>query len=231
MTHYRCAVFSNDPSKFDALLAPYSEVNSDYYRFVAIDGKHQNYLAERYRDDIKNERLLKNVSFEEWVTARGYTYNNGVLGVNENPNAKWDWYTLNGGDWEFEFKPGEAYDENGNARKNQFSYKSSEYDEKKSTTRYKEMEKIANDRENEEYESANRFLEDYPTLNEYLEYMETEFPYAYITPDGEWHSAGDVGWFGTSDDTPESRRAYFKKWSEWINSPENPYVNFVDCHI
>ena len=181
MSHYRVAVFANNPYQFDELLAPYSETDEEYFEFMPLDDDGYQFARaayDRMPDDVKPE------SFERFLTDEGYVNDpvSGEVGYMANPNAKWDYYTLDGGDWMFSLKKGEQYDKNGNARKNQFNYKD-------------------------------------------------DYPYAFITPDGEWHAPGRVGWFAMSDDTPESIAAYEAEWKAWIASPENPYVNFVDCHI
>lgn len=58
-----------------------------------------------------------------------------------------------------------------------------------------------------------------------------DIPIAFVTPDGEWHCAGDVGWFATSNDTPESWEKHIKEFKEFLASPGDEYVSFVDCHI
>lgn len=57
------------------------------------------------------------------------------------------------------------------------------------------------------------------------------YPYAYVTPDGEWHAPGRVGWFASSTETEEEWQAYLKELKEYLNNDDNPYVSFVDCHI
>ena len=61
--------------------------------------------------------------------------------------------------------------------------------------------------------------------------MTSSAPYAFITPDGIWHAPGDVGWFGVSDEGPESLDRHIEEWQAFLNSPDDPYVSFVDCHI
>ena len=69
-----------------------------------------------------------------------------------------------------------------------------------------------------------------PRKNMFL-YNDNMYPYAFITPDGEWHSPGRVGWFGVSTENEESLEKYIKEWKKWIMLDDNPYVSFVDCHI
>lgn len=67
--------------------------------------------------------------------------------------------------------------------------------------------------------------------NDYKYPKRGSIPYAFITPDGVWHAPGVIGWFATDDSTEESQKKYEAEWWAYIASDENPYVNFVDCHI
>lgn len=230
MTHFRCAVFSYDPGRFAELLAPYGEDNDQVFEFIPAT-RTVAQLEEDFKANAEKGYVSDDTSFEDWVQAIGYKFVDGVLGYYANPNAKWDWYTLNGGDWMFDLKRGEKYDENGNAKKNQYSYKDKEFDKEYWTSVYEEMKQTADNRDHPEYEYANAVLTAYPTLNKYLHDKRLLYPYAYITPDGAWHAPGNMGWFAMSDETPESTAEYLKGWEDYIKSDENPYVNFVDCHI
>lgn len=55
-----------------------------------------------------------------------------------------------------------------------------------------------------------------------------------VTPDGEWHEPGRVGWFATDDSTQESRRDWVEHFHERFVEPYDPKtttVVIVDCHI
>lgn len=56
--------------------------------------------------------------------------------------------------------------------------------------------------------------------------------YAYLTQDGNWLSRGDMGWFGMSSDTVESRETYDLQVNSHIASVDpNTVLVLVDCHI
>lgn len=56
--------------------------------------------------------------------------------------------------------------------------------------------------------------------------------YAYLTQDGTWLAPGDMGWFGMSSDTVESREAYDLQVNGRIASVDpNTVLVLVDCHI
>lgn len=49
--------------------------------------------------------------------------------------------------------------------------------------------------------------------------------YAVITPDGEWHQPGRMGWFGMSGETGED-------WNTWATSYRERFLEqYADCHI
>jgi hypothetical protein len=55
-------------------------------------------------------------------------------------------------------------------------------------------------------------------------------PYAYITPDGEWHGQGEMGWFGVSRDALP-----FEDWINIWKQTREDYADHwavaIDCHI
>lgn len=230
MSHYRVAVFANDPSEFENLLAPYSETDEQYFEYIPAN-KPDDYLQERYAA-LKEKGLLKDTNFNKWLEDLGYIVKDGMICYYGNPNAKWDWYSLDGGEWEFDLKRGEEYDDTGFGRKNQYSYHNSERTAKECREHWvAQLQKAAIGENRDEVKAAEAFLKTYPDPDKYVERIMTIHPYAFITPDGVWHAPGTVGWFGMSDDTDESYATYMKEWIDYINSDENPYVTFADCHI
>ena len=57
--------------------------------------------------------------------------------------------------------------------------------------------------------------------------------YAVITPDGEWHAPGSMGWFGCSSESAEEFRDWYDHYRERFIEGMDPdiYVTLVDCHI
>lgn len=58
--------------------------------------------------------------------------------------------------------------------------------------------------------------------------------YCVITPDGEWHAPGNIGFFAMTDATPEEEDEWVDKWYERFYIPaikNNWYITIVDCHI
>lgn len=57
--------------------------------------------------------------------------------------------------------------------------------------------------------------------------------YAVVTPDGEWHEPGKMGWWGTSSATPEEMKEFLKNYENDFIKKANPEwrLTIVDCHI
>jgi len=57
--------------------------------------------------------------------------------------------------------------------------------------------------------------------------------YAVITDDGEWHSPGKMGWWGTHSDSPEEHAEFSQSFRERFikDLPAGTRITVVDCHI
>lgn len=55
--------------------------------------------------------------------------------------------------------------------------------------------------------------------------------WAFLTPDGEWHEQGQMGWFGVGDDTKESRARFTLELESMLKSSPDLWITIVDCHI
>ena len=186
MSHFCVAVFSNEPDdvEFDKLLLKYDENNENEKRFYEVSEEQ----IQREYDRFVEQNYP--VPFEDFLENFGYFFDEelGAYGYRENPNAKYDYYSLD-------------------ARYPYLLYEDVEFDVGDNPVMHRKNDY--------DYEKETGDLT----------------PYAFVTPDGEWHAPGTVGWFASSDETEESTAAYEKEWEEYINSEENPYVSFVDCHI
>ena len=224
MSHYAVAVFSNDDDtcSFDELLEPYSENNKKYYEFIPVD------INEKYQKNASQ----RNLTLDQFVEESGYIKENGVYGYRCNPNAKYDYYTLDGRDYLFEVKPGEELD-SGFYRKSQIDFlaTTSKADLKRAAIFWDNYVIKRNSKISDIYK-PEYYLERYKTKEQYLKEMTYTVPYAFVTPDGKWHAPGTVGWFASSDETAESMNAYLDEWLNYIaDINTDPYVSIVDCHI
>lgn len=76
------------------------------------------------------------------------------------------------------------------------------------------------------------FTEYYGTKENYATIESSFVPYAFVTEDKKWVSAGEVGWFGTATNEKKSNEEYRKKFKEYVESrDQNDYLIIVDCHI
>lgn len=231
MSHYCVAVFSHQQAaeSFDRLLEPFSETDERYFRFCPA--KDPEVTWRRFLENNPNNRISMEDCLKNYCNM---ILNDGVWGNMCNPNAKWDWYTLGDKDFLYSPKEGEKLDEDS------FFYRKSQID--------------FSDREDEDagyfwdhYVEGKPvqeghlkpdglfvpayYLERYGTRERYIRQMTSSAPYAYITPDGVWHAPGEIGWFAISDETPETLDRYMEEWLTFLNSQDDPYVRFVDCHI
>lgn len=90
----------------------------------------------------------------------------------------------------------------------------------------------------EEYIKKSYYSEEYlktkyPTEEDYIKSYTKFSTYAVLTPDGEWHEPGKMGWWGISNATSEQEVEFEKSYEEKFIKTANPEWNLtiVDCHI
>lgn len=73
------------------------------------------------------------------------------------------------------------------------------------------------------------------TLDQYLQLPAIPLTtYAAITPDGNWHAPGEMGWWGVSSETDDQKKVFQEMYHEKLITPaiENGWdITIVDCHI
>ena len=133
-----------------------------------------------------------------------------------NPDAKWDWYQI-GGRWQGSLilkqgktgfkgtpslltEPSEHYD---GAYVRDIDFERMREWKRKTLTPYKEIQK-------DPFWTEERIDATYRNEDEYIRRCTTFHTYAVVTPDGEWHAVGEMGWFGFSSESPAIRR----KWEQ-----------------
>lgn len=262
MSHYTVAVFSDkDGRDLIDLLAPYSEdLEVPPYvsatRAQIIEGTKQRLYrdyTEKYLDFLKNPdkyakellpdhqhvykyitETLSNV--KSWSDQEIYDYYRREYGhestFNEdgdkmstyNPKSKWDWYAV-GGRWNgmLVFKNGEI----GNRGYSKFiDFEKMRERELQLLKPYQEFLDNALPKEH--------LKEVYPDEETYRRRATIFSTYGVITPDGEWHSAGEMGWFGVSSETSNEETAWCDSYYDNFIRPaieNNWYLTIVDCHI
>ena len=227
MSHFNVAVFSHSPDEVDTLLAPFIEQvepNSPYAEFVEDE--------------------------EGVVDAAA-----GKKGYWHNPNARWDWYCV-GGRWCGQLKLLEG-------RKGWYGSDYSAAEREKLEQGRCDSARVADcdfSSDQEVYEKALRFWDvvvdgmpvteeekntffsiykpeyyrhQYGSRENYARNQADFLTYAFVTPDGEWHETGHMGWWGMDDATAESRDAYNKAFEAFLAEAkeQNLMITIVDCHI
>lgn len=225
MSHYAVAVFDNY-GEFNRLLAPYNENNRDYFVFHPVKYKEMIDRFDKFREQNEDWTL------DMFIDCFGYIRRDGQWGYENNPNGYWDFYTLNGRSYLYEPVKGfELPEGQYEYRKNDINwYPDMEEARAEAEEFWDEFVEGKND-EIDNFMTRDFYLKRYQTREQYIRENTRVIPYAFITPDGEWHSPGRVGYFGLSDETADKWNEYAREWDDWLASSANPFVNFVDCHI
>lgn len=228
MSHFTVGVLVKDNGEtVEELLAPYQENNmgdcpEEYLEFEEIDEEEHNYYLNEFEEKGKNNYK----SFEDFMKNYGYKKNEetGKYGYYENPNARWDWYEI-GGRWSGKLitKNGETVD---------FA--------KLKDIDWEAMKKRAIKSAEEAWDSnpqgAIRYFEGIhkdDARESFIERRSNFETYAVITPDGEWHSKGEMGWFGCSSESKEEDKNWrYSFYDTFIaNSDQELTLYIIDCHI
>ena len=229
MSHYAVAVFCNSPDSddFDELLDPYGE--SLHLVFTPVPEAE---IRKRF-DDFMNHSFA-DLTYEKYVEMYydSKLDDNGktVYGYYENPNAKWDYYSLDGKDYMFDPLEGHDMTTEGFYRKSDIDW----YKETGTPEREEELHLLWKKYiiEGDGFYNSDYYHLRYGTEEQFVkEAMRPPFPYAFITPDGKWHAPGNIGWFALSDETAESMDAYYEEFKDFIDNAPDCYVSLVDCHI
>lgn len=218
---------------------------------VCFEGKMRVEVIDKPKDiplkDYYNNDFEKYM--EDWA---GFTKNDeGKYGYWENPNAKWDWYQV-GGRWGGLLKLTASAvvrlaEERKDCSNKVNSAKITDIDFRPEPeeiikaerfwdlkiNKFKPETKADEDMLKWDYYKDEYYLEKYKTKENYIKYQTSFNTYAVITPDGQWHSKGKMGWFGFSDEKPEESYNFGVGFKEKFidNHDQNLYMTIVDCHI
>ncbi len=215
MSHYTVAVFTHTEDEVDELLAPFNEVveaGSPYAEFT-----------EREDADVDS------------IT--------GKKGYWHNPNARWDWYSI-GGRWAGKLKLKKAEGvgtgveccDTARVRDCDFSPDEEEYREAIRCWEIAVEGSPMTEEEREKYVllyKGEYYIQQFGSKENYAKQMSDFSTYAFITADGAWHETGRMGWFGVDNATRESREAYLKAFSDYLEEAreQDLLITIVDCHI
>ena len=227
MSHFNVAVFSHTTDEVDALLAPFIEQVEPYSPYAVFEED------EEYEVDDST----------------------GKPGRWYNPNARWDWYCV-GGRWAGQLKLlegrtgryGSEYDaeetkklkkgccDSARVQDCDFSQDQEAY---KKALRFWEVAVEGSPRTAEEKDAffgiyqPKYYIQQYGTKENFAQHQSIFLPYAYLTPDGEWHETGRMGWWGMDDATAESREKFRESFEAYLEGAkaQNLLITIVDCHI
>lgn len=240
MSHYTVAVFHREGQDVDELLAPYNE-DLRVEPYIVYTREQAIQYA---KDHWKAEHIEGKSDQEIWdMMAEGYeSDSDGNLYSDYNPDSKWDWYQT-GGRWGglLRLKP-EARADYGDAETVDEAYVcdidfSPDPDEYESAIRFWDVVVGGEQkREGEDFftiYSPEYYKEYYGSRENYAKAMADFTTFAVVTPDGEWHEPGRMGWFGCSSATPDSTKAWNNRYREQFIDAADPewVLTVVDCHI
>lgn len=76
------------------------------------------------------------------------------------------------------------------------------------------------------------YRERYGNVETYIRYLRTPPFWGVVTPEGEWHQPGEVGWFGCDSADKDGIVAYVDWVEEYLKSwDRDTPVAILDCHI
>ena len=230
MSHFLLAVLHEEWQDVDELLEPYSEQLETEPRLKYTKAEAIQHGREHYKE------LAGKTDEECWkFMADGYTTDeDGNLYTTYNPLSKWDYYDVGGG-WKgyLRLKNGEHTN---SAKVSEIDFSSGKEDYKKALRFWDIVVEHAPAKPEENYFSiyGEKYFRDFYGDRETYARRQAMFStYAVVTPDGEWHECGRMGWWGTSDETPETSadwdEHYFERFIK--NAAPNLIMTIVDCHI
>ncbi len=254
MSHFTVLVITKkDGPDVDELLAPYDEnISVEPYigrtkaEMIADAKKSKENIENRIKEDPKYKvdewakKYLEATTDEEFYQTQVYEDSEYDKDGNElstyNPKSKWDWYSI-GGRWDGELKTksGEYVNECF-ASELDISIDKEAYNK---AIRFWEV--IVEEQPLKENESKddfrtfwnkNYYTSKYADKYAYAKSVASFRTYAFVTPDGEWHEPGQMGWFGCSSDDAESNMKYDEEFEELLeNLEDTDELHIVDCHI
>ena len=217
-----------------------------------IDGPPEVPYKEKYPDFKYFIEEYNGYKFDEKMNKYGYW---------ENPNAKWDWYQIGGrwlGSLLVEYSKfgitGQSGSFENKIPNTPEGYKWVDickikdicFDKMKEISTFEILKNETEDgdiwdilmnenhpeRLNYTIYSAEYFIKKYGNKENYVDASSSFSTYAVITPDGEWHSPGEMGWFGCSSESIEEKNNFENNFMKnFIEPYKDKYLIIVDCHI
>lgn len=251
MSHYSLLVLSEALEHVDYQMTPFYEGPSEEYTRFVPAAESKAALKKMYHE-VKSE--FGYTSMDEFLRKYyGYTFceESQAYGRYTNPDGKWDWYTQ-GGAWSglLKLKPdavkdyeplvveGEACPGHANQAKLKDLDFSADPDAYAHALRFWEINVEGMPLQESEKKDdfycllkPEYYLAQYNSKEEFAQSEAAFTTWALLTPEGEWYQQGEMGFFGMSDATKESRQAYKKHFQEVLEQADPElYATIVDCH-
>ena len=225
MSHFRVYVFSNnDGEDVDDMLAPYDE-NIEMEPYVCLtreqaiaktrkeieDYQNSDIWKEWARDPETYKKKVRNNAFNEEI------YNDHIDYLENKFPKMMNWTDEECYEYQKKFYNEDSIDVNGNFLST-YNPKS-KWDWYEVGGRWKHSLVGKDGMHNDESYMRN------------IDWEQTPKPFAFITPDGEWHEKGEMGWWAivtNEKDVDEWNKEFFKL-VETLD--DNLLVTVVDCHI
>ena len=228
MSHFSVAVFHRQDQSLEELLDPYDENKevSPYVSFTreeAIAYARENYDAEGSTD----EECWKMMAEDAETDADG-----NILST-FNKESRWDWWVIGGRFSGMLLKDGEHVDA-GRVGDLEFPPDREAYE---CALRFWDVvvdHKPAAEGERFQSRYTEQYYRDfYGDRETYARFQGQFSTFAVITPDGEWHERGRMGWWGCASETPEGVREWEDAYKRRFLDTADPdwFVAIVDCHI
>lgn len=231
MSHYIVAVFHREDQEVEDLLAPFDE-NIEvepyikYTRQEAID-----FVKEHWGDWVKDKS-----DDECWDEIADEYHNNtdenGNIYSTYNPNSKWDWWSYGGRfGGSLKLKGRDEYIDEARVGDVDFSDDKETYEQ--SLKFWDDCVEGKAPRGDLFFYKPEYYKEFYGDRETYARFQAHFSTFAVVTPDGEWHEKGTMGWFGCSSETPEEARSWEEHYKERFIDTADPdwIITIVDCHI
>jgi hypothetical protein len=259
MSHFPVLVLLKKTQNLQELLAPFSE-NLEVEPYIVTE---RDEFIKTMRVDYKDIPEVYDLSDDEFISVLREDYHLDDKGNEIstcNKQSKWDWWSV-GGRWSDKLKlTKEAYttvledccsDVILSARNTLSGYCSAAkikyldfapdqeisaqslrfwelYVDKAVPQGQTEKEMIEWIRRKPEY-----YIDRFGTKENYAELQSLFHTWAVVTPDGQWHQQGNMGWWACSDDTAEQAEAWVRGYKKkFIDTAKPGWVAvIVDCHI
>lgn len=245
MSHYAVGVIipkdCDDVEEYLAeVMAPYNEelrvapyIDQTYDELIREAKKMREQGYDEFRNLLTEEELY--AAILKWKGIRPIidTDDAGNSLSTYNPNAKWDWYVVNGRFASLGVSADGSRVSDIIARP---------IDEAEYNKRLRQFEVfVEGGRLNPGEESLcddirwwrpEYIRERYLTAECFAQSLSQFSTYAVITPNGVWHSAGEMGWFGMSSEGFEEAREWETAYrSKYLEPYKDWKMVVVDCHI